>query len=144
MSSKLAALLLLAIPGQLLADRIRVVPTELRCEQVDDADQWLEVGVAGSENGDTKIIVVRHDYDDNSARLVTEQGVLWRWKNLDQVILENRAQTIRLEYALRATRQEGTLSMIADGPGSIMNLKMDCWRANPNERQTIRFQVGSN
>lgn len=88
------------------------------CQQ-EEGDQWVEAGIAMNDGPGLVGLVVKHNVDDNSAKLVFNKRVTKEAKN-GETMYRDANDT----FKLRIYKKEGTpycqLSLLSDGPGGIM------------------------
>jgi len=99
--------------------------TIVTCEQHDDSDQWIQVGIVMNDGPGLRAIVVKHNYDDSSARLLFNDRVVEVISDDNQsYYYENVTNT----FWLTVTNDSGEFSVLFDGPNSINQSNMDCFR----------------
>ena len=114
------------------------VKTTLLCEQ-SDGDQWYQVAIVPSLAKSTyNILVVKNDADDESKKLLLDTAAQKRSQGRDQeTIYSDLRSTVKL--VVNKDSNAATFSMIGDGPRSIRNLELECFR---NADLTYESSVG--
>ncbi len=101
--------------------------TFLRCEQHDDADQWLEVGLTINDGPGYQLFVVKHDYDTKAKELILSKKVFLSKCSNNQKCYKNTMDTLKLTSTSK-TFETADLISIVDGPAEISLKKMSCFK----------------
>ena len=100
--------------------------TLFTCEE-DDGDTWTEVGLvktAGTPSG-YNLLVVKHI--ENSRKLVfNKPAILIKQSPLVQEY-QDSGSIVKLSIARATSQYVGRFSMLADGPNSVSNLRVNCF-----------------
>lgn len=106
-----------------VAERV-TVPTKYTCQQ-DDGDQWIEAGLALNDGPGLRLLVVSHNEDDGSAKLIADR-VVYETRVSESLLYEDAFQTIRLMVSKATTGSKGDLSVLMNGPGSFVIEDLIC------------------
>lgn len=100
--------------------------TIVRCEQLDDADIWIEVGVTLNDGPGFQILVVEHDTDSGAQTLIRSEVVgLHKAGDVQTYSDEDNFDTIKLTSG--DNFKTGHFAMLADGPSGINLSGMNCY-----------------
>ena len=99
------------------------VKTSITCQQ-DEGDRWLEVGIAINDGPGFIAYTVDRNNDTQKSKLISFDYVSKRTSG-KKVIYSDYLETFKLIIKNDAN---GTLSILKDGPGSVLNLKMNCYK----------------
>ncbi|MCM2322117.1 MAG: hypothetical protein NDJ90_02535 [Oligoflexia bacterium] len=101
------------------------VETMITCQQ-DDGDQWVEIGIALNDGPGLRALVVEHNVDDDSSKLVANRQVVAS-KQGKKTIYQDRDETIRLTVEKRSGQIMGSVSVLQDGPGGFSQGGLYCY-----------------
>ena len=104
------------------------VPTVVTCQQV-DGDQWVEVGIVLNDGPGLRALVVSHNVDNKSSKLVANRKVFAASKDIVTIYSDSQ-DTIRLSVYKGGTRLVGNLSVLQDGPGGNIHKNLNCYLRN--------------
>jgi hypothetical protein len=107
------------------SDQKITVDTLITCQQ-EDGDQWLEVGITNTEVPGLAALIVSHNVDDNSSKLLAHRRVYAYHKN-DRTIYEDAQKTIQLIVLKKQRSIRGSLSLRQDGPGIFIHKGLFCF-----------------
>ncbi|OFZ25749.1 MAG: hypothetical protein A2381_03260 [Bdellovibrionales bacterium RIFOXYB1_FULL_37_110] len=104
----------------------KTLETVVTCEQHADSDQWTQIGIViDNDEPGFKALVVNHNYDDMSSKLVFNDHVVEAISDDNQsYYYENITNT----FWLTVTDNIGEFSLLMDGPNSMWQNNMDCFR----------------
>lgn len=141
-------ILLIAITQSATAQRVMqtTYKTLYTCEQP-DGDTWYSVGLV--ETGATSnynFILVKND--DDSSKLVVDKRAILVKRTKAVLVYEDESSTMRLTISKVRNGFAGRFSKLADGRGSIDDVKMDCFAEseitfNRNGGPQPRISVGN-
>jgi hypothetical protein len=115
------ALVILAAMGTQAAEK-KTQETIVTCQQA-EGDQWIEVGIIMNDGPGQSAIVVENNDDDQSSKLIVYRAVT-AGESSKGTVYEDKFSTFKL--VLAKNKKSARLNLLADGPNSISNLKMDC------------------
>jgi len=120
----LILILLIALSANTFGNQ-KTLETLVTCEQHDESDQWIQVGIVMNDGPGLRALVVKHNYDDSSAKLLFNDRVV-------EVISDDNQsyyyENITNTFWLTVTNDIGEFSVLFDGPNSIIQKNMDCFR----------------
>ena len=103
------------------------VKTKLTCEQ-QDGDQWYSVGIVPSTaNSGVNIVTVKNNDDDGSRERVVDAPAILTPRDTKDITYENMDSTVKLVVSRSNHGIKAVFFLLKDGPGSIQNMKMDCF-----------------
>ncbi len=133
MLKSISLITLLAFGLTANAAQKQTVETVITCQQ-DDGDQWVEVGIALNDGPGLLALVVQHNADDDSSKLLAKHQVFSR-KQGKKTIYQNADETIRLVVEKKNGHLVGSLSVLQDGPGGLSQEGLYCY-----EKSEISFE----
>ncbi|MBK8202474.1 MAG: hypothetical protein IPK68_09250 [Bdellovibrionales bacterium] len=125
---------MLAIGFTANAEQKKTVETVITCQQ-DDGDQWVEAGIALNDGPGLRALVVQHNVDDDSSKLVCKSSGVFQKAGKKRTIYQDSNETIRLVVEKKNGRIVGSLSVLQDGPGGFSQSGLDCY-----EKSDISFE----
>jgi hypothetical protein len=116
---------------EVIAKKTTTVQTVVMCEQ-GDGDQYKSVGVALADGPGFEAYLVEHDVDDDSHKLV-QTTLVSETKQGDATVYADAKDTFKLTITKdpHMVRLNGTLSILADGPGGTRLENLDCFEKEP-------------
>jgi hypothetical protein len=133
MKSIIITLTLLCISNATFARQV-TTETLYTCQQ-EDGDQWIEVGIALNDGPGLRALVVAHDEDDRSSKLISSRLVRGYQKE-GALVYEDASRTIRVNIKKNVRIITASLTLLRDGPGSISISRLSC-----EEKGLISYQI---
>lgn len=131
--------------SKLASSRVTKIAVDYTCEETSEATKWLEVGLRLKDSsGTVEAIVVEHNDDASPNNKIPSPLLMKREltkftldrgdkKNLKSLFV---GPTVKLAFD---KSMSGELSIIADGPGSRNNSKIDCFKNTDGTPRFIKF-----
>jgi len=116
--------LFIAFSTNSFADK-KTLETVVTCEQHADSDQWIQVGIVMNDGPGLRALIVKHNYDNGSAKLLFNDHVV------EAISVDNQSyyyENVTNTFWLTITNDIGEFSVLFDGPNSMWQNNMDCFR----------------